>query len=32
MKGFGPDGVLIIGFDETAKAIDSLLKAGLRRW
>jgi ABC-type branched-subunit amino acid transport system substrate-binding protein len=28
MKTFNPDGVLIIGFDETAKAIDSLLKAG----
>jgi branched-chain amino acid transport system substrate-binding protein len=28
MKAFNPDGVLIIGFDETAKAIDSLLKAG----
>ena len=28
VKAFGPDGILIIGFDETAKAIDSLLKAG----
>jgi ABC-type branched-subunit amino acid transport system substrate-binding protein len=27
-KAFDPDGVLIIGFDETAKAIDALLKAG----
>jgi ABC-type branched-subunit amino acid transport system substrate-binding protein len=29
IKGFNPDGVLVIGFDETADAIDSLLKAGL---
>jgi ABC-type branched-subunit amino acid transport system substrate-binding protein len=29
IKSFNPDGVLIIGFDETAEAIDSLLKAGL---
>jgi ABC-type branched-subunit amino acid transport system substrate-binding protein len=28
MKAFDPDGVLIIGFDETAKAIDALLKSG----
>lgn len=27
-KAFNPDGVLIIGFDETAKAIDALLKSG----
>jgi ABC-type branched-subunit amino acid transport system substrate-binding protein len=26
---FAPDGVLIIGFDETAKAIDSMMEAGL---
>ncbi len=29
VREFDPDGVLIIGFDETAKAIDSLLKAGI---
>jgi ABC-type branched-subunit amino acid transport system substrate-binding protein len=29
VRDFDPDGVLIIGFDETAKAIDSLLKAGI---
>jgi ABC-type branched-subunit amino acid transport system substrate-binding protein len=28
VKQFNPDGVLIIGFDETAKAIDALLKSG----
>jgi branched-chain amino acid transport system substrate-binding protein len=28
VKAFNPDGVLIIGFDETAKAIDALLKSG----
>jgi ABC-type branched-subunit amino acid transport system substrate-binding protein len=29
IKAFNPDGVLVIGFDETADAIDSLLKAGM---
>ena len=29
VKAFNPDGVLIIGFDETAKAIDELLKVGI---
>jgi ABC-type branched-subunit amino acid transport system substrate-binding protein len=29
VRDFDPDGVLIIGFDETANAIDSLLKAGI---
>jgi ABC-type branched-subunit amino acid transport system substrate-binding protein len=29
VKEFNPDGVLIIGFDETAKLIDELLKAGI---
>jgi ABC-type branched-subunit amino acid transport system substrate-binding protein len=29
VRDFNPDGVLIIGFDETAEAIDSLLKAGI---
>lgn len=30
IKKFAPDGVLIIGFDETAQLIDSMIKAGLR--
>jgi ABC-type branched-subunit amino acid transport system substrate-binding protein len=30
VKKFVPDGVLVIGFDETAQAIDSMIKAGLR--
>jgi ABC-type branched-subunit amino acid transport system substrate-binding protein len=29
IKAYAPDGVLIIGFDETADAINSLLKAGI---
>jgi ABC-type branched-subunit amino acid transport system substrate-binding protein len=29
VKSFKPDGILIIGFDESAKAIDAILKAGL---
>jgi len=29
IKAFGPDGVLLIGYDETAGAIDSMIKAGL---
>jgi len=29
VKQFNPDGVLIIGFDETAKAIEELLKVGI---
>jgi ABC-type branched-subunit amino acid transport system substrate-binding protein len=29
IKAFDPDGILIIGFDETAKAIDELLKVGI---
>lgn len=29
VKAFGPDGVLVIGFDESVKAIDSMIKAGL---
>ena len=29
VKAFDPDGVLIIGFDETAEVIDSLFKEGL---
>jgi hypothetical protein len=28
VKKFGPDGVLVIGFDESMGAIDALLKAG----
>jgi ABC-type branched-subunit amino acid transport system substrate-binding protein len=30
MQTFQPDGVLIIGFDETAKALDVLLKSGFK--
>ncbi len=30
VKAFAPEGLLIIGFDETAKALDSVMKAGLR--
>jgi ABC-type branched-subunit amino acid transport system substrate-binding protein len=30
IKQFAPNGVLIIGFDETAKAVDSMIKAGLK--
>ena len=29
IKSFAPDGVLVIGFDESAEAIGSLLKAGM---
>jgi ABC-type branched-subunit amino acid transport system substrate-binding protein len=29
IKAFAPDGVLLIGFDETAKAIDSMIQAGI---
>jgi ABC-type branched-subunit amino acid transport system substrate-binding protein len=29
VKAFAPDGVLLIGYDETAKAIDSMIEAGL---
>jgi len=28
MRSFAPEGVLIIGYDETAKALDSILKVG----
>jgi len=28
MRSFAPEGVLIIGYDETAKALESILKAG----
>jgi ABC-type branched-subunit amino acid transport system substrate-binding protein len=30
IKAYAPDGVLIIGFDESTEAIDSILKAGLK--
>ncbi|HLT10942.1 MAG TPA: ABC transporter substrate-binding protein [Micromonosporaceae bacterium] len=30
VKDFGPDGVLIIGFEETAQAIHSMIEAGLQ--
>jgi ABC-type branched-subunit amino acid transport system substrate-binding protein len=29
IKDFAPDGVLIVGFDETAKAIGSIIRAGI---
>jgi ABC-type branched-subunit amino acid transport system substrate-binding protein len=30
IKAFGPDGALIIGFDESADALSSIMKAGLK--
>ena len=30
IKKFDPNGVLLIGFDETAKAVDAMIKAGLK--